>query len=343
MNETSPTKPFPKHDETRRFLMPIDWTFYQKYFATYEGTNVPLTAPQQRAVEETIAGALGLDSATRAQTWGRASPPGAVAATVVRIAGGVRGGHATLWQNAERLGISTLAVKLFKGGRGARNAVQKVVNFQNARFRRGSPFQSNPRIQRTLGGTISTNGPLGPRALIFLEWIKGHTLEHLHEHVWPYHPLGWLDATDLIQELLEELALPVWSAATKKTGVVWDWRDAQIVLRGQQLALIDSDCLRYLSGSFENRVGQERKAVKGLRAMSRRLLLSSVRGRSKDAVKRLVNDAWERADLGTVPDKGPADGALPDLGRHTAPSTAAVDRAREGIEQFLSVIRSHAP
>ncbi len=301
--------------------MPLDWTAYDGF--DWAGSNQrPLDEAGRQALEETAADVLGLGAAQRGRTWGRASPPGRYAATVVRIAPGVEHVHRV---PAVAGGLEMVGLKLFKLFPDARRESARLVPFHREQLPR-LPGLPCPHVQRSLTAGFHASG----RGFVVQEWLEGDSLEDLVRRRWPAAPPDGRLVAALLRQLFAGLVVPLWSAGT----LWWDIRDANFLVDATgRLLMIDVDSLAAYAGealagtSWEQRDSGRATALNRLRAMSLRLVQAQgIRpaGRARAAVRAV----WQE-ELGPV---------LLRLGR----DPAATGAAAAALEHFLDrLARQH--
>jgi hypothetical protein len=283
--------------------MPIDWGEYLEYFVRYEGStrNTPMPEEEREAIEGWVAGLLGLGEEDRRRAFGVASPPGAHAATVVRLAPGLEVGRAAALGSVDAAS-SRLAVRVAKA------KVKGVHGFLQRRAQAGGPFNDLDSVQRVFSAGRFKDADGLERAFAVLEWVQGPTLEQLYTHEWPLCPLESAAAGQLLESLLLGLIVPIWARSRVGHGVLWDTRAANLVLREAEgsppaVVLIDT-------GSLEDtqrpRPRKKREAALGrLRGLTARVLdgrLPRAKPRKRnqapsDRSKRIVLRAWEASGL----------------------------------------------
>ncbi len=292
--------------------MSIDWRGYDAYFIRYSGTitNVPLSAVGRAAVELFVADLLGLSGAARAGIFGEASPPGACAQTVVRLAPGLSFGR------ADALGIAQLRSEQL-AVRVAKTKFTGSYGFLQSRAQPGDPFGALPAVQQVFAAGRFEDSSGAARCFAILEWAEGPTLEHLYTHTWTQRPLNRPFARRILEAFLLEILLPVWVRSQAGHGVLWDVRAANFVLQGPasptqgaplptpqtRVVLIDTDAL---GDTQRPRPRSKREAAfSRMRGLTARILdgrtpLPKPRKRKKppsEAARRAVRAAWDSSGL----------------------------------------------
>ncbi|HLV80021.1 MAG TPA: hypothetical protein VKT32_07040 [Chthonomonadaceae bacterium] len=319
----------------------VDWQEYLRFFTESRTSQTPLDPAEREQIACLAADILQLSEADRKPVWGVASPPGRYAQTVIHLRRGLSLGHAVYQARAAALDIEEIGLKVFKANADAGRLAAGLVPFQERRAQQGRPLQDCASIQKVVGAGWHVDSRQGRRAFLIQEWISGATLEENHRRVWPKTPLPGPQAQRLLASLYREIVLPVWSALAENSGIVWDWRDAQLVVEEEaRLVLIDSDCLEELAAqrSPEQRRRQEQNAFRRLRAMTARLLKAQGLPQSETTIRATVQRAWDAAGLGGPEREAPGAGALCALGRIAAPTPQEQAAAGERIERFLALL-----
>lgn len=323
----------------------IDWHSYDLFFQRRKPQQEPLNADERGEIEALLCNLAAISAPESDRTIGLASPPGRFAQTVIRLDSASING--LIRQQAVEAqqpipAATTFGIKFFKTTKDATREAQRIIPFQRARARSGEPLQHSDHFQKTLAASWLRGRGGEERGYILQEWIEGMTLEELYDSRAPKELLAPARVHQLVSCLYFDLVLEIWSTATAHSGVVWDWRDAQLVVRDApdkstltHFCFIDSDAFRELTlqRDEEQRSRQERSAFARLKAMTARLLEVSSTA-SKNAVKRHVNSAWQSLDLGQYDDRLNWQGILCSLGR-TSTSKAATAEARDRLQQFI--------
>jgi hypothetical protein len=268
----------------------LDWTSYDEFDWKHTQQH-PMGISDRTEVERLVAEVLESSQVQREQAWGRCSPPGRFAATVVHLSHFAEDHHAAA---ARKLGIDEIGIKVFKTSVDGQREGKKVVQLcRDAIHRR--PGLPNDHVQKTIDAGMSCSGD-APRHYVVQQWMAGDTLEDLIRRRWILEPIGGTVARSVLEQLFGGIVIPLWSAGT----IWWDFRDANYCWdeSNTRLAMIDVDSLAayadeilYRPSDWSRRNKGRETALSRLRQMTLRILLAQGLTR-KAAVARELDDAW---------------------------------------------------
>ena len=268
----------------------LDWSDYDRCWL--DGCRQrPLDAAERVMLETIAADIAGVSDTQRGTAWGRCSPPGRFAATVIRLRPEVTHQFA---DSAAALRVGAVGIKLFKTTADGRREGDKVVRFCRDAIHR-LPGLPNAHVQRVIAAGEWQSGPES-RHYVVQQWVTGHTLEELNECIWPAQPIDGRVARSIVSQLLVAIVVPLWSAGT----IWWDFRDANYCWDPltEHLTMIDVDSLAaYVEETLETpaewvrRDNRRQTGLSRLRQMALRVLLAQGI-RPQAAVRRHVAAAW---------------------------------------------------
>lgn len=278
-------------ESSRDEAMTLEWAAYDA-FAWSKASQSPMDERQKTALAEWAADLLHVPAAERAAAWGKASPPGRYAATVIRLAPDVS--H-PFKAEAGRAQVEAVGLKLFKTTPDALKAARKAVEFHTREIGR-LPGLPNPRVQRSIAAGLRPDGPGALRGYVVQEWVSGESLEDCLRLIWPDKPVDAAVVRSLIEQMIGGIVIPLWQAGT----IWWDVRDANYCYCAERdmLRMIDVDSLDAYTDEILLRPTQWQARDKGrltalarLRAMCGRLLAAR-KGAVKAKVEHGLREAW---------------------------------------------------
>ena len=268
----------------------IDWTDYDRF--DWNGSRQePMSQVERNTVEELAARILQLSEAHRQSMWGRCSPPGRFAATVVKVSSHFAHRYS---KSITRSALPSLGIKLLKSSNDARREATKIVPFHRDQLDR-LPGIPNDHIQRSVDADMIGAGS-SRRGYVVQEWIEGESLETLVRRKSLVQPIDPTAAHALIEQLYARIVIPLWSVGT----IWWDIRDANFVWNEKtgRLTMIDVDSLAAYADEILNEPDSWTRRDKGretalarLRQLTLRILLAQgLTGKSK--VERTLKEIW---------------------------------------------------
>jgi len=279
--------------------MPVDWQDYDG-FDWAGSTQSPMEDGERAAVVGMVADLLELSESDRSSSWGRASPPGRFAATVIKLSPGLS--HIYQAQPGD------IGVKVFKVNADARRESERVVPFHLTELGR-LPGLPNEHVQRSFDAGSRRDQQSAKRAFIVQQWLIGDTLEDWIRRRWPTASPEGAVIRSILRQLFGEIVIPLWGQGT----IWWDFRDANYCYDPATdcLSVIDVDSLGACADEILHTPQIWTKRDKGrttalarLRQMTMRLVLAQFPGksrlvresypsRSKKKLETSVTTAWQ--------------------------------------------------
>jgi hypothetical protein len=305
--------------------MPLDWCPYNGFDWT-QAQQAPLPPEQRVEIEALTADLLHLSLDDRARLWGKCSPPGRYAATVVHVYPEVEHWYQ---KQAAAQGITAIGVKVFKTTQDARREVQQLLPFHREHIHR-LPGLPHDHVQKSLGGGVQRDGQGSDRYYVIQEWVTGETLEDLLRRRWLNTSIDSVLARALLEQLFGKIIIPLWSEGT----IWWDIRDANYCWNptSERLTLIDVDSLAAYADEivktpaiWERRDRGQTTALTRLRGLTLRVLLAQKLDLTKKAMETTLLQIWQ-SEL---------EPALRALGRDLARKDEVKDKALATLHRFL--------
>ncbi len=324
----------------------VDWSCYDQFFARKgrTTTNVSLSEAERREIEHLAARIVKLDE-HNSSPWGIACPPGRTAQTVIGEISLEFVHDLTIKGKATNLGVEALGVKIFKDNTEALKKGPEVIAFQNSRVLSGF-LQGSPCIQKSLDAGWAEDLHGRKRAYVVQQYVKGKTIEELHEE-WTDTPAESQLVKTILEALWCQLAVRLWAEATNESQMVWDWRDGQFVVNGTDeyavVTMIDSDCLRGLRKKADlrslQRSRQENTALRRLCAMTTRLLKAQEKVFPEGWLKRRIADLLKESDLAVYHKANVPDGLLHELGVIISPAPCEIQKVASAALKFIALLK----
>lgn len=300
----------------------LDWSHYDRWFLGRNSQQHPLNESERTVLEAVAADIAGVPAVGRRTIWGRCSPPGRFAATVIWLS---EPSSHRFADSAAAHGIDDVGLKLFKTTADATRQGRKTVDFSTSLLPR-LPGLPNDHVQRVItAGEWHDCG--AARHFVVQEWVQGHTLEELHARTRPSQPPDTRLVRALVEQLFSAIVVPLWSAGT----VWWDIRDANFCWNPatERLTMIDVDSLaayaeEAIAGHRWVRRDKGRStALRRLRAMTWRILRAQQASCSVTASR--FDRAWDDLEpalrtVGKSFDTRPAEAIARFLDRLQAPA-----------------------
>jgi serine/threonine protein kinase len=242
--------------------MPLNWINYDEYFNEPRDQKA-MDEPARQELERIAAGILQLRDDSLRSLWGRCSPPGVNAQTVVQVESTIPHRFTDLCRN------KAIGVKIFKKGKGS-----KLIH-DHTHSRNKLPGLPNSLVQNVYGA-----GEHEGICYLIQEWIEGDSLE---TYLKRKTPLASDAAQQLLSDLFEGIIIPIWSAGT----IWWDIRAANFCVTERdgklRLVLIDTDSLLAYADEiletphvFTKRDKGKTSALKRLKTIVKNVVLSSL-------------------------------------------------------------------
>jgi hypothetical protein len=265
-----------------------------------------------------------LSSEERKRVFGKATPPGRYAATVIHLLPEISHCYQ---DKAEENRIWEIAVKVFKTTKDACSQAKRIVPFHSD-YVHQIPGLPNDYVQKSLMAGIRRDQQKEERAFVIQEWVEGESLEYLLRTRWQTEPIDGEQVKSILSQLFGQIIIPLWSE-----GIVWwDIRDGNYCYdcHTGRLKLIDLDSLaayideiRLTPKIWTKRDKGRMTALARLHTMTLRLLLAQGI-RPKERFKRVCAEAWTKE----------VEPVLSQLGKKTGQNEAVVS----SLQRFFQIL-----